>query len=229
MYNNAKSEVSENENKWSFNIDDVVKNFQTIAKTNIPNYEVVIDKCIKIADTFLSKTSNIIDVGSSLGFTLKKFNNAGYINLYGVEKSKKMIENMLFKNATIFNSDVFPKELKFDMVLMNWVLHFILDRKKYLIDVFDSLNDGGIVILSEKIYSPKEFEKIYYEFKKENNISELEILEKKKKLQGVLITYPIEWYIETLKNIGFSDIQIIDADFCFNTLYARKYDCVSNF
>lgn len=215
--------LDDNKNKWSFEDPLIVKSFQKIAHTNIPNYEKVIDKCISLAKKYLDKNAKIIDVGSSLNYTLLKFYNSGYKNLYGVEKSKEMIQNAVkIPNIDIINSEVFPKNESFDMIIANWVLHFIDDRRKYLSDIFNSLNDNGIFILSEKIHTDNNIIDLYHDFKRSMGVTEEEIKNKHNMLKGVLVTYPLEWYIDVLREIGFKDLTIIDSEFCFVTILAKK-------
>ena len=58
--------------------------------------------------------------------------------------------------------------------------------------------------------------------KLDNGATREEVERKKASLAGVLTVKPVTWYIDTLKNIGFVDIQVINSRFMFNTLYARK-------
>ena len=51
---------------------------------------------------------------------------------------------------------------------------------------------------------------------------EQEIQNKAQGVQGVLVPFPIEWYLNVLKETGFKDVSIIDAHFSFVTFYAKK-------
>lgn len=209
--------------KWTFNDEDVAIHFQQIAKTNIPNYETVIGKCIDIANKYVPKTAKILDIGSSLNHTLKRFYDDGFNELFGVEYSDVMIKHKENIPATIIKSDKFPSDAgPFDFIMANWVLHFILDRKTYIKDIYENLEDGGILILSEKMTTDDNILNLYHDFKRQSGLTEKEIIDKHSKIQGVLITYPLEWYIDTLKDIGFRNISCIDAHFCFTTLFAQK-------
>ncbi len=208
---------------WSFN-KKVADNFDCIAQTNIPNYHQVINKCVQVASKTCKFTDKIIDVGSALGFTLQKFHTAGFNNIIGVEASADMIKKSWRNgNVSIIESDSFPTQhAPFQFIIANWVLHFMPDRKSYINNIFDCLSDKGILILSEKIQGSCLINDLYYDFKRYNGIQEDEILAKKNALAGILNTKSLQWYIETLKSVGFESIEVIDASFSFVTLMAEK-------
>ena len=61
----------------------------------------------------------------------------------------------------------------------------------------------------------------YHLFKKEQGVPS-EIIElKARALEGVLTPKPLEWYLTTLQNLNFRDIEIIDASWNFKTLLCR--------
>jgi SAM-dependent methyltransferase len=203
---------------WEFD-DSVAKRFQQEAQTNIPDYERVIDLCLELANKF-DKDSKVIDVGSALGYTVDKFLKNGYTNVYGVESSAAMIENSLNKERIIL-SDKFPN-INSDIVLANWTLHFVEERKDYIQDVYDNLNLGGIFILTDKTPQSDIIKNLYYDFKRSNGISDDYIYEKEKKLQGYMNLLPIDWYLDTLKEVGFNNVQIINSRLGFVTFYCEK-------
>jgi tRNA (cmo5U34)-methyltransferase len=205
---------------WKFD-DAIAKRFQEEATNNIPDYERVIDICLSIAKIKVDSESTIVDVGSALGHTMNKFVTNGFNNVIGIESSQAMIDNSQYKDKVII-SDVYPSELKSDFVMANWTLHFVVERKKYIQDVYDSLSDGGVFIISDKTSQTEEIKELYYDFKRQNGVSDEYIYEKEKKLQGYMHPYPADWYIETLKDIGFKNIQIINAKLGFVTFYCEK-------
>lgn len=212
---------SEKVDYWVFD-ENVAKNFSTIAKTNIPNYKAVIDKCINIACAFLKKDEPIIDVGSALGYTLEKLDSQGFTNLFGVDSSSEMLKRS-FSRAKLIQQDVFPVELgPFALVCANWTLHFIKERQKYLQDIFISLKPNGFLILTEKVISSDHVRILYQNFKMSRDISEEAILAKDEALKDILVTYPLQWYLVILRKIGFRSVEIIDAHFSFTTFLAQK-------
>jgi SAM-dependent methyltransferase len=180
--------------------------------------------CILIAERSFAdrEAARIIDVGSATGFTLMKLREAGFKTVNGVDSSLAMLDKSRIKENLI-HSDVFPKSKgKYDLVLANWTLHFVKDRKAYLQDIHDSLSEDGMFILSEKMSSSKFVHDRYHDFKRSMGVSDKEIEEKERSLRDVLIPYPLGWYLENLSAIGFIEIEIIDAAWCFKTLLCRK-------
>ncbi len=217
--------------KWVFD-KNVANNFYDIANANIPNYEKVIEKCLNIANKIVGKDDFIVDVGCATGHTLKIFQDDGFTNLMGVDNSEAMLDKCeeYLDDASFAHSDTYPKLLGAFMqnpqlVMANWTLHFITNkkaRKKYIKDIYNALESDGVFILSEKIAHSDMTLDLYHDFKRRNKLTEKEISEKHKSLEDVLIPYPLSFYFDTLKDIGFKDIEIIDADYCFVTILARK-------
>jgi SAM-dependent methyltransferase len=208
--------------EWSFENDDVVDNFPFIADANIPNYRAVIQKCVAVAEQFLSKDALIVDVGCARGATLEALYNHGFTNLVGVDGSAKMLKKC-FSRAKLLHSNIFPADLKqVDFILANWVLHFVRERQQYLEDIYRALRAGGTFVLTEKIAANSELKTLYHDFKRKSGMTEMEIRDKERGIRGVLIPFSLEWYLGCLNQIGFKDVSIIDAHFSFVTFYAKK-------
>jgi len=97
------------------------------------------------------------------------------------------------------------------MVILNLTLQFLPpeDRTQVLQTVYNALNDGGILILTEKNHTGDEQDDAwlverYYDFKRANGYSELEISGKRNALENVLITDTLELHHQRLKQVGFS-------------------------
>lgn len=208
---------------WQFD-GDVAARFDMEARTHIPNYEIVVQKCVDVATkAFQNKEEvKIIDVGCATGYTMERLLAAGFKQVYGVDNSQPMIDRCRVKDRILL-SDTFPKEhVPYDMVLANWTLHFVAERDTYIRDISDSLNRNGIFILSDKMTSSPFVHERYHDFKRSMGVSEEEIVRKETSIEGVLTTRPLEWYLDTLKKYGFHDVSIIDASYCFATLIAFK-------
>ena len=208
---------------WRFNTE-VAQNFDQIARTNIPNYEAVIDKCLAIAEAKLAPTDAIIDIGSATGFTLAQFWQRGFRNLLGVDSSAAMLqESWREPGVRLIESDCFPvDDGPFSMVLANWVLHFIDEREAYLAAIYQGLASGGFLLLSEKLSVSELSTEQDYQLKRQHGIEDSEIARKRRALDGVLVTRPLQWYLDKLDALGFVDIELIDAHFSFATILARK-------
>lgn len=213
--------TAEKTSPWTFD-EEVAKRFQQEANTHIPDYARVIDMCLSIVEhTFPEKSARIIDVGSALGFTIDKFIQAGYNQVCGLEISESMRNNSLHKDKVILSQKM-PNE-QYEVVLANWTLHFILERREYLKDIFDRMSPGGILILSDKMSQPWPIKDLYYDWKRSNGVSQETISSKEQKLKGVLETKPLFWYLEILEKIGFREVECINSRFGFNTLICKKF------
>ena len=211
----------DNNNKWKFDAR-VAEQFEFVAQREIPDYLRVIDLCVRVIEKSTIEQPKIIDVGSAIGQTLKHLYQVGYRNLYGVDYSAEMIAKS-FNKATLIHSSQFPRHhAPFDYIIANWVLHFIQDRKSYLKAIAESLADNGTLILTDKVSSSACVHDLYHDLKRANGVSEEEIENKRRQIQGVLVTYPFSWYIETLEQLGFEHIEVINANTAFVTFMASK-------
>jgi tRNA (cmo5U34)-methyltransferase len=96
------------------------------------------------------------------------------------------------------------------VVVMVLTLQFIrpLNRDKLIGSILRGLNGNGCLILVEKVLGEDSvfnrlFIKYYYDFKKRNGYSELEIAQKREALENVLIPYKLLENRELLIREGF--------------------------
>jgi 2-polyprenyl-3-methyl-5-hydroxy-6-metoxy-1,4-benzoquinol methylase len=207
--------------KWQFD-ENVALRFQQEAEQHIPDYEKVIDMCVNYADFYFNdKNINIIDIGSALGHTIDKFVKQGYTHVRGVDNSHSMIANSLYPdNITL--SDVLP-DGPWNLVLANWTMHFINKRYDYFNTIYKNLHSDGMLIVSDKMACNDDFIKnLYYDFKLKNGVTAEVIEYKEKSLVGVLNPKPLQWYLTSLKDIGFREVYVINSRFMFNTICAIK-------
>ncbi|MBY0429403.1 MAG: methyltransferase domain-containing protein [Alphaproteobacteria bacterium] len=209
--------------QWKFD-EKVAAEFDSIAQKQIPNYDIVINRCIELVSARFQTNPNakVIDIGSARGRTLTRLYDAGFSNIYGVESSPHMKAASAFSDRIIL-SERFPSELApFDAVLANWTLHFINNRESYIQDIFHGLQPNGIFIFTDRMLGSTTSYERYLDFKRKNGVSEADIKAKEAALVGVLEPRPLAWYQTILQKIGFADIEIIDAAWCFNTVMCRK-------
>lgn len=204
--------------QWIFD-ESVASRFQHEAESHIPSYNTVINKSIHFAKKKLHIDDLIIDVGSALGFTIKKFKDAGFRNVVGVDNSPAMISKSLYSDS-IIQSSVLPNDI-YKLVIINWTLHFILDKQTYLRTVYDSLHHDGYLILTDKTTQSDTIKEMYYDFKRSQGVSDEYIYQKEKKLQNIMHCESVDWYVSYLKVLGFG-VEIIHADLGFVTFLCHK-------
>jgi SAM-dependent methyltransferase len=204
---------------WKFD-PSVAARFQEEAEKHIPDYYRVIDMCLEIANDICLHDSSIIDVGSALGYTVDKFVQAGFTNVFGVDNSQSMVSQSKHRDRIIL-SDKLPNAT-YKMVMINWTLHFVVDKIAYLQDVFSKLQPGAIVVISDKTAQSKHVKDMYYNFKRANGVTDEYIAKKEKALVGVMHTMPAEWYMTQLKEIGFQRVEILNARYGFITYICKN-------
>lgn len=84
-------------------------------------------------------------------------------------------------------------------------------RHKIVKSIYDNLNEGGALIVVEKVLgNTYEIDEMmvnqYYNIKKEHCYTEKQIKDKRKSLEGVLVPITAKWNEELLKEAGFKQI-----------------------
>jgi len=205
---------------WKFD-QSVAKIFPDHARAHIPHYEEVLEQCLQLCSLYKNDAA-IVDVGVATGETIAKLANAGFNHLYGIDNSQEMLNACPPGIATLINSDTFPESIKFDVILINWTLHFIESKQAYLNKVYDALQSGGALFISEKISNAKILKKFYYDLKRSHGVTEEEISAKEASLEGVMFINDIEWYLRVLKDLGFEEVYVVNAYWSFASFLCIK-------
>lgn len=208
--------------EWRFDAR-VAEQFETHARRHIPRYDEIIDQSVQLCRKLCHPHSRIIDVGAATGETIRRLTAAGFHNLVGVESSNDMLNRARSTAAAEWVlSDRFPTALgPYAAVCCNWTLHFVQHKLEYLSNIYHSLESGGILILTEKTANSGVELELYHDHKRRQGVTESEIQAKAQSLQNVMFIDSVEWYMQTLKQLGFA-VSIINADYCFTTFLARK-------
>ncbi len=205
---------------WVFD-QKVDKTFVQHAQQHIPNYDIVIDKSVALCEHLLSKNSHVVDVGCATGETLKRLRVAGFDNLTGVDSSDSMLQQCDPNIATYHHSDQLPID-NYGAIICNWTLHFVKDKTAYLSDMYQCLDKNGFLVLSEKTSNEDLPIHFYHKFKKQQGVSQADIDAKAQSVKNIMHINSVEWYINKLYSTGFSQVHIIDANWCFTTFLGIK-------
>ena len=224
--------------KKQFEFDENVASvFDDMLDRSIPFYKEVLQLVCDLVILNTKKDSKIIDLGCSTANTLLQlFKKEQDRVLVGVDNSSAMLENARKKiqaygaKIELIESDITTVSMQnCDAVIANYMLQFIrpLVRNEFVKKIYDSLNDKGIFVLSEKIiFEDKALNKqmidLYYDFKRSRGYSDFEIAQKREALENVLVPYTKEENIKMLKSAGFTEIQSVFQFGNFITFIAKK-------
>ncbi len=214
--------VEKIETDFQFN-REVANIFDDMLNRSIPFYKEVIATIGEILEKTLPEKPVIYDLGCSTGNTLIYLASVlknKKPELIGIDNSTHMIEKAKEK-AKAYNKqiefvveDIENANLKnADAVIMNYTLQFVrpIKREPIVNKIYNNLKENGVFVLSEKIVFEhprlnRNFLDIYYNFKKKQGYSELEISKKREALENVLIPFTVNENISLLKQSGFSYI-----------------------
>ena len=219
----------------------VAEVFPDMIERSVPGYGAIIQHIEKLAAKFVTANTNCFDLGCSLGaasLAMSKGITTEGNTVIGVDNSSAMLERCqqhidAFKHATpieLQQADISNIEIKnASMVVLNFTLQFIAkeERPALLQRIYDGLNPGGVLLLSEKIdFDDPVFNKLmvelHHEFKKENGYSDLEISQKRNSLENVLVPETLEDHLSRLNLIGFTSANCWIQQFNFTSLIAIK-------
>lgn len=206
---------------WTFDAN-VAQAFTQIARQNIPNYQIVQQKCLDVARKLCRPTDRILDVGCATGVTLLLLQANGFTNIVGIDSSPAMAEEASKHLKAIVLSDTLPDDLgAFKLVMANWTLHFIERRMDYIADIHRALEPGGALILTDKMQTGPLMQDFYRAFKRERGMTEEQIAAKERAIKDILVPRPLTDYLQVLQPL-FRQVDILDASYGFTTLLAVK-------
>lgn len=220
---------------------ETVRVFDDMLDRSVPFYHEIQRMMGELAADFSVPGTRLYDLGCSTGNTFIFIDKmvSEDVTFVGIDDSEEMLkkaEEKLKQSGFSRKYELLPLDLNkgvpimdASVVIMNLTLQFIrpLFRRKVIQDVSDGLNQGGCLILLEKVLSPNStinrmFIKYYYELKKRNGYSELEIAQKREALENVLIPYHLEENRELLLANGFKFCDVFFKWYNFCGILALK-------
>ena len=200
----------------------VVKVFDDMVRRSVPGYDSMIQMVGLVARMYGQDNTNYYDLGASTGAISlaislnNKHKNNQFIAIdNSAEMVKKCQANLANKidNLQVLCSDITDTQINnASIVVLNLTLQFIDvgARAVLLKKIYDGLNPGGVLIISEKIHfkdsgTQDHITKLHLDFKRENGYSELEIANKRQAIENVMITETKQAHIDRLKDCGFME------------------------
>jgi len=114
-------------------------------------------------------------------------------------------------------------------VVLHYTLQFISPelREDLLRRIHEALLPGGALLLTEKVICQEckldeLFVKLYYDMKRRNGYSELEIAQKRRALEDVLVPLTLDENVSLLEKAGFERVEIHSKWLNFTSLLAVK-------
>lgn len=225
---------------FEFN-QDVAKVFDDMITRSVPAYATVQHQILSLIRQFKGLNARILDLGCSTGALLyfldEQLQNPS-MHYTGVDLSPSMIAKakdqqvqlqrfgtFKFIQADLMNLDYSES----DVIVLNYTLQFLnlQDRLTLLQKINQSIKPGTLVIVSEKtlqrgIQLGDGFISIHEAFKASNNYSRLEIAQKRKAIENVLIPISLQENLQMLQKSGFTDVDCFFCWFNFASFVAIK-------
>ena len=219
----------------------VANAFDDMVERSVPYYNEIQRMIIEQVCEFAVPDTNVYDLGCSTGTTFLKLDPLvdERIRFVGVDDSADMLQKCKekLKDAQLKRPyELMNVDLHQDFTIENasavvlcLTLQFVrpIYREKLLRRIYEGLNPGGVLVISEKILAEdslfnRNFITYYYDYKRRNHYSELEISQKREALENVLIPYKLSENMKMLMEAGFSHTEVFFKWYNFSGFVAIK-------
>lgn len=225
-----------------FNFDQkVAEVFPDMIKRSVPGYSNIIAAIGMMTARYAQANTRLYDLGCSLGAATQEMRRNLHqpgCSLVAVDNSSAMLARAAnhlasFKSdieVTLTEADICEIEISnASVVVLNFTLQFIAPEQRLalLSRIYQGLNKGGVLILSEKFISQDATVNellidLHHDFKRANGYSELEVSQKRTALENVLRPDTPEQHKARLAEIGFSHVDMWFQCFNFGSMVAIK-------
>lgn len=215
--------------------------FDDMVNRSVPYYGEIQRMVSELAGSYAQEGTVVYDLGCSTGTTLigMDVSVASNVKFIGVDDAVEMLDkcDVKLKEAGL----VRPYELQqadlhqgvsiknASVVVLCLTLQFIrpIHRERLLKTIFEGMVPNGVLILVEKNLTEdsvfnRDFIKYYYDYKRRNQYSEMEISQKREALENVLIPYKLSENIHMLREAGFGSCEVFFKWYNFSGLIAIK-------
>jgi len=225
-----------------FKFDDRVASvFGDMISRSVPGYGMMLDMIGVITREVVKPDTNCYDLGCSLGAGILSMRHNlpdDSCRIIGIDNSEAMTsrcQQIIDQDdsnspVAIRCQDIMDTHIEnASLVVLNLTLQFLepSQREPLLEHIYNGLNPGGVLVLSEKTNMPNEHEQdtltdYYYAFKRQQGYSDLEIAQKREALDDVLIPDTLGTHRTRLHQAGFSHVTPWFQCFNFMSLLAHK-------
>jgi tRNA (cmo5U34)-methyltransferase len=217
--------------------------FDDMLDRSVPFYTEIQRMVAELAVDFAAEGTTIYDLGCSTATTIAQIDrglppgmNVSYV---GIDSSaemltlagKKLAESGVTRPYELRHADLNAglEITNASVVLMVLTLQFVrpLHRERIIREIHDGLAPNGCLILVEKVLGENStfnrlFINHYYEMKRKNGYSDLEISQKREALENVLVPYRFEENKEMLCGQGFRHVDTFFKWYNFCAMVAMK-------
>jgi len=229
-----------------FRFDErVARVFPDMLRRSIPGYAASIEAIGSLAARCVRPGTNCYDLGCSLGaatLAMRQGIREPGCRIVAVDTSPAMIArcrdivaeaDRLYGRETevdVVEDDIRNIDLvNASMVVLNYTLQFIdpADRDALLARIHAGMNEGGILVLSEKVIDERpQVEQLlvdlHHEHKRRMNYSALEIARKRAALENVLVPETVAAHYHRLDKAGFANAAVWLRYFNFVSIIAIR-------
>ena len=234
------SEINPKTGEFSFD-ENVARVFDDMISRSIPLYADVQRSIPVLAELLDHDPIRVVDLGCSTGTSLIHLARTlpqRKLELVGIDNSQAMLTKCSEKLTALnlageiqtYLSDI--ASFEFDsasIVLMNYTLQFIdrAARPAVLEKIHDSIRPGGFLLVSEKVIHDQPamddaLVELYFEFKRRQGYSELEISRKRDALENVLVPLTVDENIQMFADAGFKRVEVLLKWFNFATFVCYR-------
>ena len=215
--------------------------FDDMVNRSVPYYGEIQRMMAELAADHAKEGTDVYDLGCSTGTTMAGMDTMvnQQIRFVGIDDSQEMLDKCKSKLLELgFSRDYelrcadLNEGIKISnasVVVLCLTLQFVrpVYRERLLKNIYAGINSGGVIILVEKILAEesqfnRDFINYYYNYKRRNNYSEMEISQKREALENVLIPYKLTENISLLRDTGFMHCEVFFKWYNFAGLIAIK-------
>ncbi|QNN20875.1 carboxy-S-adenosyl-L-methionine synthase CmoA [Planctomycetales bacterium ZRK34] len=221
----------------------VVDVFDDMVDRSVPYYGEIQRMVAELAADFATPEGVIYDFGCSTANSfiaidryLPEDFTAQFVGIDSspemLDKAQQKLREINFRHTCDFRQSDLNEGVAVNnanVALLVLTLQFVrpMHRDALLKSIYDGLNPNGCLILVEKVLGEHSifnrlFIKHYYEMKKRNGYSDLEIAQKREALENVLIPYRLEENKTLLRRIGFEHVDVFFKWYNFCGIIAMK-------
>jgi tRNA (cmo5U34)-methyltransferase len=229
------SKIDPDSGTFSFD-ENVARVFDDMISRSVPLYADVQRSIPTLTNLLDHDPIRVIDLGCSTGTSLIHLSAmlpARKMELIGVDNSQPMLDqcqqklqslDLPHRIETVCDSVQSFEFERASVVLMNYTLQFVPepDRPALLRRISESIRPGGFLLISEKVAHEQPamddaLVELYFEYKRRQGYSELEISRKRDALENVLVPLTTDQNLDLIASAGFTRTEVLLKWFNFAT------------